>query len=165
MIAVTGMFMACCASIQVICSVNGRALFGIQIRNCNGKARWIPIQTVVPAQDEFFFREIGVAASSRRVHKIIDIRIALCILIVSNQDNIVPVVLGSCRVIAVISPGLNRTDDGRAIVKIRPELRQQAIVELQYILEKEAKKRMRFENQSDIVELRHKTNRKGTQIS
>ena len=38
-------------------------------------------------------------------------------------------------------------------------------VELQYILEKEAQKRMRFENQSDIVELRHKTNGKEAQIS
>ena len=38
-------------------------------------------------------------------------------------------------------------------------------VELQYILEKEAKKRMRFENQSDIVELQHKTNGKEAQIS
>ena len=40
-----------------------------------------------------------------------------------------------------------------------------ANVELQYILEKEAQKRMRFENQSDIVELRHKTNGKEAQIS
>ena len=39
------------------------------------------------------------------------------------------------------------------------------IVELQYILEKEAQKRMRFENQSDIVELRHKTKGKEAQIS
>lgn len=60
----SGVTMSFCSSIQMICGVNGGALFGIQIRNRNGNARWFSLQAVVPTQDEFFFCEICVAAGS-----------------------------------------------------------------------------------------------------
>ena len=114
--------MARCSSVQMIGGVNGRVLHGIQIRNHDGDARRVPLQVVVPAQDEFFFCEVGVAAGGRGVHKIVDVRIALRILPVADQHDIVPVVLCFRRVIGVVSPGLNHTDDGRVIVKGCPEL-------------------------------------------
>ena len=57
--------MAFCAYIQIICSVNGRALSGIQVRNCNGNALRFSLQIVAPKQDEFHLREIRVAAANR----------------------------------------------------------------------------------------------------